>query len=67
MTNSITFYDLIRLLDLEQEVSVLIDEAEVYSGPLEEMSAGQMLIMERDEVEEIGADKLVINLTRATL
>lgn len=65
--NSITFYDLIRLLDLEQDIKVLIDGAEVYSGPLEEMSAGQMLIMERDEVEEIGADKLVINLTRATL
>lgn len=65
--NSITFYDLIRLLDLEQEVSVLVDGAEVYSGVLEEMSAGQMLVMERDEVEEIEADKLVINLTRATL
>lgn len=67
MTNSITFYDLIHLLDLEQKVSVLVGGAEVYSGPLEEMSAGQLLIMERDEVEEIGADKLVINLTRATL
>lgn len=65
--NSITFYDLIRLLDLEQDIKVLIDWAEVYSGPMEEMSAGQMLVMERDEVEEIGADKLVINLTRATL
>ena len=65
--NSITFYDLIRLLDLEQEVSVLVDGAEVYSGALEEMSAGQMLVMERDEVGELEADKLVINLTRATL
>ena len=66
MTNLITFYDLIRLLDLEQKVSVLVGGAEVYSGPMEEMSAGQMLVMERDEVGEIGADKLVINLTRAT-
>ena len=64
--NSITFYDLIHLLDLEQEVSVLVDGAEVYSGVLEEMSAGQMLVMERDEVGELEADKLVINLTRAT-
>ena len=66
MTNSITFYDLIRLLDLEQKVSVLVGGAEVYSGPLEEMRAGQLLIMERDEVEGFRADKLVINLTRAT-
>ena len=62
MTNSITFYDLIRLLDLEQEVSVLIDGAEVYSGPLEEMSAGQLLIMERDEVEGLEATSLTVKL-----
>lgn len=60
--NSITFYDLIRLLDLEQDIKVLIDGAEVYSGPLEEMSAGQMLIMERDEVEEIEATNLIVKL-----
>lgn len=60
--NSITFYDLIRLLDLEQEVSVLIDGAEVYSGALEEMSAGQLLIIEQDEVEELGATSLTIKL-----
>ena len=62
MTNSITFYDLIRLLDLEQEVSVLIDGAEVYSGALEEMSAGQMLIMERDKVGELEATRLIVKL-----
>ena len=60
--NSITFYDLIRLLGLEQEVSVLIDGAEVYSGALEEMSAGQLLIMEQDEVEEIEAASLIVKL-----
>lgn len=60
--NSITFYDLIRVLDLEQEVSVLVDGAEVYSGVLEEMSAGQMLVMERDEVEEIEATNLIVKL-----
>ena len=60
MTNSITFYDLIRLLDLEQEVSVLIDGAEVYSGPLEEMSAGQLLTLKGNEVEMLKADKVQI-------
>lgn len=58
--NSITFYDLIRLLDLEQEVSVLIDGAEVYSGPLEEMSAGQLLTLKENEVEMLKADKVQI-------
>ena len=58
--NSITFYDLIRLLDLEQEVSVLIDGAEVYSGALEEMSAGQLLTLKENEVEMLKADKVQI-------
>ena len=58
--NSITFYDLIRLLDLEQEVSVLIDGAEVYSGPLEEMSTGQLLTLKGNEVEMLKADKVQI-------
>ena len=62
MTNSITFYDLIHLLDLEQKVSVLVGGAEVYSGPLEEMSAGQLLIMERDEVEGLEATSLTVKL-----
>lgn len=62
MTNSITFYDLIHLLDLEQEVSVLVDGAEVYSGPLEEMSTGQLLIMERNEVGELEATRLIVKL-----
>lgn len=58
--NSITFYDLIRLLDLEQEVSVLVDGAEVYSGVLEEMSAGQLLTLKENEVEMLKADKVQI-------
>ena len=62
MTNSITFYDLIRLLDLEQKVSVLVGGAEVYSGPLEEMSAGQLLVMERDEVEGLETTSLTVKL-----
>lgn len=56
------FRDVINVIDLEQKVSVLVGGAEVYSGPLEEMSAGQLLIMERDEVEGFRADKLVISL-----
>lgn len=58
--NSITFYDLIRLLDLEQKVSVLVGGAEVYSGPLEEMSAGQLLTLEKNEVEKLKSEKAQI-------
>lgn len=61
------FRDIVDVIDLEQEIKVYSGGSEVYSGQLEEMSAGQMLVMERDEVGEIEADKLVINLTRATL
>ena len=60
--NSITFYDLIRRLDLEQNIKVFMDGAEVYSGALEEMSAGQLLIMERDEVEGLEATSLTVKL-----
>ena len=58
--NSITFYDLIRLLDLEQNIKVFMDGAEVYSGALEEMCAGQLLMLEKNKVEMLKADKAQI-------
>lgn len=54
--------EVVDVIDLEQDIKVLVDGAEVYSGPLEEMSAGQLLILERDEVEEIEATNLIVKL-----
>lgn len=52
--------EVVDVIDLEQEVSVLIDGAEVYSGPLEEMSAGQLLTLEKNEVEKLKSEKAQI-------
>lgn len=54
------FRDVINVIDLEQKVSVLVGGAEVYSGALEEMRAGQLLMLEKNKVEMLKADKAQI-------
>ena len=54
------FKEVVDVIDFEQEVSVLVDGAEVYSGALEEMSAGQLLTLKENEVEMLKADKVQI-------
>lgn len=57
------FRDIVDVIDLEQEIKVYSGGSEVYSGQLEEMKAGQLLLVEQDEVEELETDEgLVIML-----
>lgn len=52
--------EVVDVIDLEQDIKVLVDGAEVYSGPLEEMSAGQLLTLEKNEVEKLKSEKAQI-------
>lgn len=54
--------EVVDVIDLEQDIKVLVDGAEAYSGPLEGMCAGQLLVMEQDEVGELEATRLIVKL-----
>lgn len=56
------FRDVINVIDLEQKVTVFVDGSEVYSGKLEDMAAGQLLLMEKKEVKKVQADNVQVIL-----
>ena len=56
------FKEIVDVIDLEQDIKVLVDGNEIYSGPLEKMEVGQLLVMEQDRVEEMRASELTIIL-----
>lgn len=56
------FRDVINVIDLEQHITVFVDGSEVYSGKLEEMTAGQLLLMEKKEVKKFQADNVQVIL-----
>lgn len=59
------FRDVINVIDLEQKVTVFVDVSEVYSGKLEDMAAGQLLLTEDNQVEQLATENgLVIRLIR---
>lgn len=55
--------EVVDVIDLEQDIKVLVDGAEVYSGPLEEMSAGQLLLLQDCAILSLKCDsRLIVSL-----